>query len=103
MGAEPMRTRGRTEEVFAEDFRRELMEIQSPAATALYIVTKATHLQNLRTGEYVALTTTADVTGHPEIAALLDRCLADHIILVDTTRGMIRHAVMERISGRLVA
>jgi ferritin-like metal-binding protein YciE len=103
MNVEPFRTKARLEEVFADDFRRELIEIQSPAATALYILAKATHLQNLRTGEYVALTATADVTGHPETAILLERCLADHVTFLDKTRRMIRDAVVERISGRLVA
>ena len=103
VNVEPFRTRARLEEVFADDFRRELIDIQSPAATALYILARATHLHNLRTGEYLALTATADVTGHPETAVLLERCLADHVTFLDKTRRMIRDAVFERISGRLVA
>jgi ferritin-like metal-binding protein YciE len=103
MGAEPMRARVRMEEVFADGFRRELIEIQSPTATALYILAKATHLQNLRIGEYVALAATAEVTGHPEIAALLKRCLADCITLVDRTKGMIRDAVADRITQKIPA
>lgn len=103
ISAEPVRARARIEEVFADDFRHELIEIQSPAATALYILAKAVHLQNLRTGEYVALAATAAATGHPEIAVLLERCLADHITSASKTGQMIRNAVTERISGRLAA
>lgn len=103
MGAEPTRIRSRMEEVFADDFRHELIEIQSPAAIALYILAKVSHLQNLRTGEYVALAATAEVTGHADVAALLERCLADHIALAGKTRRMIRDALMEKMSGRLVA
>ena len=103
VGAQPVRGRARMEEVFADDFRHELIEIQSPAAIALYILAKAAHLQNLRTGEYVALAATAEVTGHPEIAVLLDRCLADHITCAGKTGQMIRNAVTERMSGRVAA
>ena len=101
-GTEPVRVRSRFEEAFADDFRRGLIEIQSPAATALYILAKATHLQDLRSGEYMTLAAVADVTGHPEIAMLLERCLADHETS-DLTRQIIQDVLRERISRRVVA
>jgi ferritin-like metal-binding protein YciE len=103
MRAAPVRHSGRVEEVFADDFRRELIELQSPAATALFILAKATHLQNFRTGEYVALAASADLAGHPEIAALLERCLAEYLTSMERTRGMIRDAVAERIAQKSAA
>jgi ferritin-like metal-binding protein YciE len=103
IGAQPIKQSGRLEEVFADDFRRELNEIQSPAAKALYILAKAVHLQNLRTAEYVALTAAADVTGHHNLGVLLESCLADHLAFVERTRRMIRNAVTERLSERIAA
>ena len=103
LGAQPLKLSGRLEDVFVEDFRRELNEIQSPVAKALYILAKVTHLQNLRTAEYVALTAAADVTGHYNVGVLLESCLADHVAFVERTRRMIRNAVAERISERIAA
>ena len=44
----PVKLNGRLQEVFVEDFKRELAEIQSPAARHLYILAKASHLAHLR-------------------------------------------------------
>src|SRR5439155_22470881 len=48
IGEKPVKLSGRLQEVFAEDFKKELAEIQSPAARHLYILAKATHLAHLR-------------------------------------------------------
>ncbi len=53
IGEQPVKLSGRLHEVFVEDFRRELAEIKSPVARHLYILAKASHLINLRIGEYV--------------------------------------------------
>lgn len=99
----PVRARGRVEEAFADDFRHELIELQSPTTVALFILAKATHLQNFRTAEYVAVAASAEVAGHPEIAALLERCLAEYLSSMERTRGMIRDAVAENIAHKPAA
>jgi len=44
---------GRLQDVFVEDFRRELSEIQSQEARQLFVLAKANHLSHMRSGEYV--------------------------------------------------
>ena len=56
IGEQPVNLAGRLQEIFAEDFRKELNEIQSPIAKRLFILAKLTHLTHLRIGEYVVLT-----------------------------------------------
>jgi hypothetical protein len=51
----------------------------------------------------VALAASADLAGHPEIAALLERCLAEYLTSMERTRGMIRDAVAERIAQKSAA
>src|SRR6476646_10163287 len=41
IGEKPVQLSGRLQEVFIEDFRRELAEIQSPAVKALFVLVKA--------------------------------------------------------------
>src|SRR4029077_14150675 len=48
IGEKTVKLSGRLHEVFVEDFKRELGEIQSSAARHLYILAKATHLAHLR-------------------------------------------------------
>ena len=48
----PVKLNGRLQEIFVEDFKRELAEIQSLAARHLYILDKASHLAHLRCAEY---------------------------------------------------
>jgi len=76
-------------EVFVEDFRRELVEIQAPAAKALFVLIKANHLMHLRVAEYVALIAMADVTGHFGVGVLLESCLADKLAFIERTRRLI--------------
>ena len=42
IGEEPMKINSRLQEVFFEDFRKELGEIQNPGAKHLFILAKAT-------------------------------------------------------------
>src|SRR5438128_1465826 len=75
IGATPVKVNGRLHEVFMEEFRRELAEIQSPEAKRLFILAKVNHLIHLRIGEYVALIAAADATGHPGVGVMLESCL----------------------------
>ena len=58
---QPVKLSGRLQEVFVEDFRRELAEIQNPIAKHMFVLAKVTHLVHLRIAEYVALVAAADV------------------------------------------
>ena len=103
IGQKPVQGTGRLQEVFLEDFRRELTEIQSPAAKRLYILAKANHLTHIRIGEYVALTAAADLTGHYAVGVLLESCLADKLAFVERTRRLIRNMVETKVREQLAA
>ena len=90
IGEKPVKVSGRLHDVFLEDFRKELAEIQSPEAKHLFILAKANHLIHLRIGEYVALIAAADVTGHYALGVLLESCLANKLAFVERTRHLIR-------------
>jgi ferritin-like metal-binding protein YciE len=100
---DPVKTSGRLHDVFVEDFKRELGEIQSPAARHIFVLAKATHLAHLRVAEYVALIAAADVTGHFAVGVLLESVLADKLAFLERTRRLISHIVEGRVAERLVA
>ena len=100
---DPVKLSGRLHEVFVEDFKRELSEIQSPAARHIFILAKATHLAHLRVAEYVALIAAADVTGHYGVGVLLESVLADKLAFLERTRRLIGHIIEGRVAERLVA
>jgi ferritin-like metal-binding protein YciE len=99
IGERPRKLSGKLHDVFAEDFHRELAEIQSPEAKRLFILVKASHLIHLRVGEYVALIASADVTGHFGVGVLLESCLADTLSFVERTRRLIRDLYRERVAA----
>jgi ferritin-like metal-binding protein YciE len=103
IGAEPAKLSGRLQEVFVEDFKKELAEIQSPAAKALYILAKATHLAHLRFAEYAVLISAADVTGHFGVGVLLESVLADKLAFLERTERLVRHIIEGRVAERLVS
>jgi ferritin-like metal-binding protein YciE len=82
IGEQPLKTTGRLHEVFVEEFRRELSEIQSPLARRLYILAKVQQLAQMRIGEYVALVAAADMTGDYAVGVLLESCLAEKLAFV---------------------
>lgn len=100
IGEQPMKLGGRLLDVFVEDFRKELAEIQSPAAKHLFILAKALHLIHLRIAEYVALIAAADVSGHYGVGVLLESCLADKLAFVERTRRLIRHMIENKVAER---
>jgi ferritin-like metal-binding protein YciE len=103
IGEQPMTLSGRIQEVFVEDFRRELNEIQSPVAKHLFILAKLTHLTHLRIGEYMALTAAADLAGHYGVGVLLESCLADKLAFVERTRRLIRSIAEAKVAERRAA
>lgn len=103
IGEKPVAVSGRLHDVFVEDFRRELAEIQAPAAKALFVLVKANHLMHMRIAEYMALIAMADVTGHFGVGVLLESCLADKLAFVERTRRLIRHAIESKHPLKLAA
>jgi ferritin-like metal-binding protein YciE len=100
IGEKPVSISGRVSEVFVEDFRRELEEIQAPEARRLYILAKAAHLMHLRIGEYIALIAAADMSAHYGVGVLLESCLADALAFVERTRRLIRNIVEAKLAAR---
>ena len=103
IGAKPVPLNERLREVFVEDFRRELAEIQAPAAKALFVLVKANHLVHLRIAEYMALIAMADISGHFGVGVLLESCLADKLAFVERTRRLIRRTIESEHGIRLRA
>ena len=103
IGQEPVKLSGRLHDVFVEDFKKEIAEIQSPAAKALFILAKATHLAHLRFAEYVVLIAAADVTGHFGVGVLLESVLADKLAFLERTSRLVRHIIEGKVAERLVA
>jgi ferritin-like metal-binding protein YciE len=103
IGEKPVPLSGRLQEVFVEDFKRELAEIQAPAAKALFVLIKANHLMHMAIAEYVALIAMSDVSGHFGVGVLLESCLADKLAFVKRTRRLIRHAIEAKHALKLAA
>jgi ferritin-like metal-binding protein YciE len=103
IGEQPVKLNGRLMEVFVEDFRKELAEIESPVAKHLYILAKANHLIHLRIGEYVALIAAADMTGHYGVGVLLETCLAEKLAFVERTRRLIKNLIEHKVATKLAA
>jgi ferritin-like metal-binding protein YciE len=99
IGEKPVKVTGRLHDVFLEDFKRELAEIQSPLARRLFVLAKAVRLMHVRAGEYVALIAAADMTGHPAVGVLLESCLADKLAFAERTKRFIREYVHEKAAA----
>jgi ferritin-like metal-binding protein YciE len=103
IGEEPVKMSGRLQEVFVEDFRKELAEIQNPVARHLFVLAKATRLVHFQIAEFVALVAAADMTGHYGVGVLLESSLADKLAFVERTRRLIRHLAEQKIAAKLAA
>jgi len=99
IGEKPKKVNERLYEVFEEDFRRELGEIQSPEARRLFILARANRLMHLRIGEYMTLIAAADLTGHYGVGVLLESCLADKLAFVERTRRLIGERVRQKLAA----
>jgi ferritin-like metal-binding protein YciE len=99
IGEKPVKASGRLHDVFAEDFRKELAEIQSPVAKRIFVLAKANHLMHLRMAEYVSLIAAADLTGHYAVGVLLESCLADKTAFAERTRSLIRKQLEQKVAG----
>jgi ferritin-like metal-binding protein YciE len=103
IGEQPVKRSGRLYEVFAEDFRRELAEMQNPTVRKLFILAKASHLLHLRIAEYKALIAAADLSGHYAVGVLLESCLADKLAFAERTQRFIRAIAETKVAEKLAA
>ena len=103
LGESPVKIEGRLQEVVAEEFRKELAEVQNPLAKVLLILARAAHLAHLRIAEFQILTAAADLTGHFAVGLLLESCLAESIAFMERTRRLVRNLVEERLTETLAA
>jgi ferritin-like metal-binding protein YciE len=101
IGEKPVKGNERLHEVFMEDFRRELAEIQLPLAKALYIVARVHQLIHLHMGAYVALIAMSDITEHFGVGTLLESCLADKVAFVGRTRRRVRKIIESKVAARV--
>jgi ferritin-like metal-binding protein YciE len=101
IGEQPVKLSGHLQDVFVEDFRRELAEIQNPMAKHIFVLAKANHLIHLRIAEYVTLVAAADVTGHYAVGVLLESCLADKLAFVERTRRLIRNFIATKVAAKV--
>jgi ferritin-like metal-binding protein YciE len=99
----PVTLSGRTEEVFLEDFRRELAEIKQPLVRRIFVLSKLMHLTHWRIGEYVALVAAADTTGNFGVGVLLESCLGDYLAFVERNRRILRKVAEARATARASA
>jgi ferritin-like metal-binding protein YciE len=100
IGEKPVSVTGPLHDVFVEDFRRELGEIQSPEAKRLFVLAKANHLSHMRTAEYVTLVAASDISGHHGVGVLLESCLADHLAFAERTKRLIHRVVEAKIAAK---
>lgn len=103
IGEQPVKTSGKLHDLYVEELRKELAEIQSPIAKDLYILAKAKHTTHLRIGEYAALAAMADITGHFAVGVLLEACLADKLAFVERTRRLVRRFIESEVGARMAA
>ena len=102
IGEQPEKMTGKMQDVFVEDFRRELGEIKGTLARTLFIATKLNHLTHFRIAEYVTLVAMADITGNYAVGVLLESCLADKLAFVERNRRWIRRRVESELGAAVV-
>lgn len=101
IGAQPLKTNDRMQDVFIEDFRKELAEIQSPIVKKLFVLAKANQIVHMRIAEYVALIAMADVSGHYAVGLLLETCLADKLTFVERTKRLLKSLAEVKVLERM--
>jgi len=103
IGEKPQPMSDRLHDMLLEDFRKEIAEIQSPAARHLLVLAKVKHVIHLRIAEYVTLTAMADISGHYGVGVLLETCLAEKMAFVERAQRLIRRIVAHELGERLAA
>jgi len=103
IGEQPVQLSGRLQELFVENFRKELTEIENPVAKAIFLLAKSSHLSHLRVAEYETLVAAADLSGHYAVGVLLESCLADNVVFIERTRRVIRNLLSTKLAARVGA
>ena len=93
----------RLHDVFAEDFRRQIAEIQSPTTKHLFALSRMNYLMHLRVAEYATLTSLADFSGHYAVGVLLETCLAEKRAFVERARHLMKRIVDSEAAKRIAA
>jgi ferritin-like metal-binding protein YciE len=86
MGEQPVQVSGQLQEVLIDDFRKELTEIETPAAKDVFILSKAERFNHARVAEYEGLVEAADLSEHYAVGLLLESCLAHMKVFAKRTR-----------------
>ncbi len=103
IGEKPVKFTGHLQDVFVEDFHRELAEIQDPLARQLFVLARINQLDHFRIAEYVTLIEIADLTGEYAIGLLLESCLADKLTFVERTRRLVRSMIDGKLAEKAAA
>ena len=99
LNEKPVKVNQRMRDVFIEDFRKELSEIQMPLARKVFVLAKASHLAHLEAAGYMSLIEASDTLGHPGVAILLESCLADKLAFAQRTKRLIRQHIEQKVSA----
>lgn len=103
LGEPPVKVNTQAQDALADEFRKELAEIQSPPARRFYVLTKAVQFTQLRVAEFLVLTAAADMTGNFGVGVLLESCLADTLSFVERTRRLIHMLFEAKLAEKLAA
>jgi ferritin-like metal-binding protein YciE len=101
IGEQPTKVSSRLQDVFLEEFRKELADIQDSMTKRLYFLIRANHLTQLRIAEYSTLVAVADISGHVGVGVLLETALADRQAFVERTRRIIRHIAEAKLAKKV--
>jgi ferritin-like metal-binding protein YciE len=99
LGEDPVEANPREFELFIEDLREELEEIEAPNARTLFVLDKASRLGQMHEAVYDHLIEAADALGYPAISLLLESCLADRRVFAERTKRLIRQSSEQRCSA----
>src|SRR3990172_12764248 len=102
LGRQPSEPSTRFEEVWLENVRNVLKEIESPVLKGMYIIHKIRELQNLHVAEYRGLVAIAYLAENYPVATLLARNLADKVEFIDRTDELIREIGKGVITARIL-
>jgi len=98
MGEKPAPADPHGYELFIDELRQELEEIESPEARKMAVLDKASRLGQLHEAVYVASIEAADALGYPAVGLLLESCLADRRVFADRTKRLIRESATAKVS-----
>lgn len=101
IGEEPSKASGRVTEVFAEEFRKDLAEIQSSTVRHLFVLARASQVVHLQVAEYKSLVAAADISGHYGVGVLLESCLADNLVFIERTQRLVQNIAATKMADKI--